>query len=157
MQPETSIDHYRLLVETEFGIRDRDEWDNQAFEKLSSRILEKTGERLSVSTLKRIWGKVSYDHAPAKSTLNILARYAGYENWRSFTVQHAISPEKSIPATPAENNPAIPQQSLRSTVPWKFTKKNDTADRPGCDHHRNRYAVPKTQDNTVFTTSRNQL
>ena len=36
---------------------------------------------LSVSTLKRLWGYVSYTHKPRLSTLNALARYNGYADF----------------------------------------------------------------------------
>jgi hypothetical protein len=113
MHQNTYLTRYRHLVEAEFGIKEREDWDNNTFEKLSSMILEKTGERLSVSTLKRIWGKVSYQHAPAKSTLNILARYAGYENWRSFVMQTNVEQTES----------AIPVQSKNQNIPNFFVKR----------------------------------
>ncbi|MEM8510673.1 MAG: hypothetical protein AAF717_22770, partial [Bacteroidota bacterium] len=43
-----------------------------------------TGTLLSVSTLKRLSGKVSYASQPNKATLNTLAEYIGYKNWLSF-------------------------------------------------------------------------
>ena len=60
------------------------EWTNYDFEKLSETISEATGVTLSVSTLKRLWGKVAYKNVPALNTLNTLARFAGYEDWRGF-------------------------------------------------------------------------
>lgn len=47
------------------------------FEALAEDIYEKTGERLGVNTLKRLFGTIA-DVTPVKSTLDIVARYVGY-------------------------------------------------------------------------------
>lgn len=60
-------------------------WVNYDFEKLSQEIEQKTQVNLSVTTLKRLWGKVKYPHAPTLTTLNTLAHFLGYSDWRSFT------------------------------------------------------------------------
>ncbi|HZF66020.1 MAG TPA: hypothetical protein VEZ55_16115, partial [Chitinophagaceae bacterium] len=59
-------------------------WQNKDYELLSEQILDKKGIALSVSTLKRLWRKVKYDSTPNSSTLNALARFAGFESWRNF-------------------------------------------------------------------------
>jgi len=59
-------------------------WTNDDFEQLSEKIFEKTRVQLSVSTLKRIWGKVRYENFPTNATLNALSGFLGYENWRDF-------------------------------------------------------------------------
>jgi hypothetical protein len=61
-----------------------DRWANNDFESLSQMIFERTKTRLSVSTLKRVWGKVSYDNLPSANTLNTLAVYNGYQSWKDF-------------------------------------------------------------------------
>ncbi|HEX4852486.1 MAG TPA: hypothetical protein VFV08_16840, partial [Puia sp.] len=80
-----------------------DHWQNTDFEVLQERIFEKTSVSLSSSTLKRIWGKVKYDSSPNLATLNALAIFIGFADWRSFVSSHSIdikakmdSPEKSI-------------------------------------------------------------
>jgi len=60
------------------------EWTNQDFELLVEEIFNKTGTNLSLTTLKRIWGKVDYQSQPSSSTLNVLAQYLGYSHWRDF-------------------------------------------------------------------------
>ena len=62
-------------------------WSNYDFEKLADLIAGKTGVQLSVSTLKRVWGKVSYQHAPSLTTLHALAQYLGYADWRAYQQQ----------------------------------------------------------------------
>src|ERR1041385_1932242 len=59
-------------------------WTNSDFELLSDKIFEKTVVRLSISTLKRIWGKVKYDNSPTAATLNALANFLDYASWRDF-------------------------------------------------------------------------
>jgi hypothetical protein len=59
-------------------------WSNYDFEKLSEQIADKTGVSLSVSTLKRIFGKVNYTSEPSQTTLNALARFVNYADWRDF-------------------------------------------------------------------------
>lgn len=59
-------------------------WQNQDFERLSQLILQETGTHLSISTLKRLWGKVRYTSRPNLATLDALARFAGHDHWRAF-------------------------------------------------------------------------
>jgi hypothetical protein len=79
------LEKCRLLVEEKVGWGDSTQWQNQDFEALSERIYNETKVTLSVSTLKRIWGKVKYEGSPNLATLNALAQFVGYENWRAFT------------------------------------------------------------------------
>ncbi|MEM1339893.1 MAG: hypothetical protein AAGF96_19190 [Bacteroidota bacterium] len=73
------------LVERKFGRGASSAWDTNDFNDLGRHIQEETGTLLSVSTLKRLSGKVSYASQPNKATLNALAEYIGYTNWISFT------------------------------------------------------------------------
>lgn len=54
------------------------------FMELSRQIEKKTGRAISLATIKRIWGYVSYEGFPSVSTLNNLARYNGYKDWQTF-------------------------------------------------------------------------
>ena len=56
----------------------------QDFEYLSEQIQSKTGEYLSPTTLKRLFGHIPYDGQPRAATLSILARYAGYNGWQDY-------------------------------------------------------------------------
>lgn len=79
-----SLVRCREMIEQALNWGSSGNWSNLDFDNLSEKILEKTQERLSVSTLKRIWGKVRYDSTPTLATLNVLARFLDYENWREF-------------------------------------------------------------------------
>lgn len=54
------------------------------FNTLSLKILKKTQNTISVSSLKRLWGYVPYKSVPSPNTLNILARFNGYTDWETF-------------------------------------------------------------------------
>lgn len=62
-----------------------DAWGNYDFEKLADMITEDTGVALSVSTLKRIFGRVNYSSSPSLTTLNTLSKFLKYEDWRDFS------------------------------------------------------------------------
>ena len=65
-------------------------WTNQDFELLVEEIYRVTGTNLSLTTLKRIWGKVDYQSQPSISTLNVLAQYLGYVHWRDYQNNHNL-------------------------------------------------------------------
>ena len=68
-------------VEELFGKRVSTPYD---FEALSSSIFGKTGKRLSISTLKRLWGYVTITNKPSNSTLNILCEYVGCKDYLTY-------------------------------------------------------------------------
>ena len=74
----------RTRIEQILNWGDSSLWTNSDFELLSDKIFEKTTVRLSISTLKRIWGKVKNDNSPTAATLNALANFLDYASWRDF-------------------------------------------------------------------------
>lgn len=54
------------------------------FSDLSATIYRKTKYRISVSSIKRLWGYVKYEGFPTKTTLNILARFNDFHDWETF-------------------------------------------------------------------------
>lgn len=81
------------------------DWAQYDFEKLSSDIEGKTNTLLSVTTLKRLWGKIRYDHAPSLTTLNTLAQYLDYADWRTY--KSSFQPMES---GPLKTNPSPPEE-----------------------------------------------
>lgn len=79
------IDKCKELIENKLGWGNSSLWQSQDFENLSNLIFEQTNVMLSASTLKRIWGKIQYNSTPNLSTLDALAKFADFPNWRSFT------------------------------------------------------------------------
>ncbi|MEC5146362.1 hypothetical protein [Chitinophaga sp. 212800010-3] len=102
------------------------EWTSYDFEKVSDAIAEATGVTLSVTTLKRLWGKVKYNNIPATTTLNALAQFAGYTDWRTFKLQQ--TPLSAVAATtiqaPVFHEPAPESQgtvpALLKRSSWKY-------------------------------------
>lgn len=54
------------------------------FLRLSRSVGERTGQSISPSTLKRLWGYMKDGGEPRVSTLKVLARYLGYSDFDSF-------------------------------------------------------------------------
>lgn len=114
-------------IETRLNRGPGSEWTNFDFEKLSSGIEEKTGVLLSVTTLKRIWGKVKSTHSPTTTTLNALARFLDFEDWRDFEsgITKTEIPEtgnqpQDIPAIasekPAKKKPSFPYSKVATLI-----------------------------------------
>ena len=94
----------RILIEKSLNWGESSIWGNGDFEQLSEKIFDKTRVQLSVSTLKRIWGKVRYENFPTTGTLNALACFLDYESWRDFRQKNLVSEN----GRPSENhNPLL--------------------------------------------------
>ncbi len=101
----------KVVIEDKLGWGPADGWQTADFENLSELILNQTGVSLSVSTLRRIWGRTEYNHLPSGTTLNTLARFAGAGDWRAFVKQN-----KTVENVENEVQPVIDPQKPRS---WK--------------------------------------
>ena len=79
MDDEVIVDKgFLKLIERRFGKEVRYPSDCDA---LSQSIYDATGERIGVTTLKRLFGFVEYRHVPRAATLDVLAKYLGYEDF----------------------------------------------------------------------------
>lgn len=87
-------------IEAKLGWGKGTDWSNRDFEKLSEQIFTDTKKRLSVTTLKRIWGRAERVANPSSGTLDILSEYLGYKNWREFV-------NTSTAPVPTETTPKI--------------------------------------------------
>ena len=55
------------------------------FEQLSNQIFLHTRDRLSPTTLKRLWGYLRHEEVQTRQhTLDVLARFVGYKNYEAF-------------------------------------------------------------------------
>jgi len=89
----------KSLIEARLSWGDSADWTNQDFIALSTRFQKEMDLSVSHVTLKRIWGKLSYNSLPQIYTLNALAKFAGYESWRNFKVNteaNIHNPESSF-------------------------------------------------------------
>lgn len=68
-------------VEKKYGRRVATTTD---FESLSVVIEHQIGELISSSTLKRLWGYVSLNPTPRIATLDVLARFVGHRDFKTF-------------------------------------------------------------------------
>mgnify|MGYP003318672969 CR=1 FL=1 len=75
-------------VEKKYGRRIATTTD---FESLSVVIEHTIGELISSSTLKRLWGYVSLNPTPRIATLDVLSRFVGHKDFRSFCSCRSIS------------------------------------------------------------------
>ena len=99
-QHEQAIAKLRLQVE---GAIERKMKTPKDFDFLSECILEKYHERISPTTLKRIWGYLSESTTPRKSTLDILSKFVGYDNWNEFCEKNSFE-EQPVEENPTEGN-----------------------------------------------------
>lgn len=99
-----SISKLKTQLERQLQWGESTVWSNYDFEKLSVQIAEKTGVSLSVSTLKRIFGKVNYKSEPSLTTLNALSQFLSYDDWRDFLTKN---PEIDTAPAPKATPPTI--------------------------------------------------
>jgi len=106
MVKEGRNDHWYLVkarqkLEQKLGWGSVEEWTSEDFQNLSDAILAATDLSLSVTTLKRLVGRVHYNATPHPTTLNAIARFLEFDNWRVFKQKLSTPPdpivEKSIP------------------------------------------------------------
>lgn len=53
-------------------------------QRLSESISDRCGQRISDSTIRRIWGMLGAPRKPSVGTLDLLSRYIGAESWTEF-------------------------------------------------------------------------
>ena len=114
MKEQKYITNCLLEIEEKLHWGNSSDWAQYDFEKLSTEIEIKTNTLLSVTTLKRLWGKIKYDHAPSLTTLNTLAQYLDYSDWRSYKL--SSKPIESIPFPPNHSKPEVVYQPPYSSI-----------------------------------------
>jgi hypothetical protein len=114
VQSNSHIEECLRLIEAKWQRGCREEWSSYDFEKLNTAIFDATGVSLSVSTLKRLFGKVSYPNLPSVHTLNTLARFAGFEDWNDFRQRHPLpaapTPASHLPTATTAPTASAPTQ-----------------------------------------------
>ncbi|UFH57452.1 hypothetical protein [Spirosoma sp. KNUC1025] len=113
-QEDRQLSQCCRLIEAKVGWGSGEGWSTHDFEQLSERIAEQTGVALSVTTLKRVWGRVKYESAPTTTTLNALVQFIGYANWQAF--KNTSQPESDIVSTPAGASTSVSTRSTRRTT-----------------------------------------
>jgi len=100
-----NIEECKKAIEDKLNWGSSTSWLNYDFERLNEQIFAETNVQLSVSTLKRIFGKASYNSSPSLTTLNTLAQFIGFANWRDFT--KSLAPQPAIIEPPAIEPPMV--------------------------------------------------
>lgn len=54
------------------------------FDHLAELVYSRTNERISASTLKRLWGYLDNDIKPRQFTMDVLAKFIGYANYEAY-------------------------------------------------------------------------
>lgn len=111
LSDSTDLLRCKQLIEEKLGWGTGSTWTSADFDNLQQRVLEATGVSLSASTLRRIWGRVDYQHLPSATTLNTLARFAGYPDWRLFVQAQAL------PVVPLRVGSSLPTQPVPALPP----------------------------------------
>lgn len=97
-------------------------------EYLADAIEEKSGMKLSLSTLKRLWRK-NYDQTPHASTLQALVSILGYRDWHEFKSKEVVVPDrtkvKKINAHLIEWWMAFPVALVLIVVLWLIAFRSD--------------------------------
>ncbi|MCR5424807.1 MAG: hypothetical protein K6E93_08655 [Bacteroidales bacterium] len=81
MAEDAHIESLKRLVEESAGHEMETSSD---FEHLHVQMQHRIGEVVGVSTLKRIWGYIDGYDSVRESTLDIVSRFVGYPDWRTF-------------------------------------------------------------------------
>lgn len=115
---QDDLTHCRHQIEQMSGLGSGEGWTTADFERLSERIQEKTGAYLSVTTLKRVWGKVRYDSSPTTTTLNVLVQYLGYPNWHDFTQPTTPSAQPVPGPSPLRTAPPPTHTNSHGLLSW---------------------------------------
>lgn len=94
---EQALARLRELIE---GVVERKMKTPKDFEFLSECIFEKFHEKISPTTLKRIWGYLSESTTPRTSTLDILSKFVGYDSWKDFCEEKPLEEAPDVPPPP---------------------------------------------------------
>src|SRR5687768_18582830 len=81
---------YRRLIEEKFHFDPRGGTLRQRdLEYLADQIEERSGIKLSISTLKRFWKK-DYNQTPHPSTLDALVSVLDFRDWQEFKLKQSL-------------------------------------------------------------------
>lgn len=103
-------------IERKLNWGNSDGWTNQDFEVLGEKILAETGINLSIITLKRLWGRIRYNSKPTITTLNALANFIGYENWRSFKQVYGAKTESDVESLNSMQTPGTENNTQKTKI-----------------------------------------
>jgi len=103
------------IIEQQLDWGDAATWQSKDFEILNQLIFDKTKISLSASTLRRVWGRVEYKNLPSGTTLDTLAMFAGFENWRAFVRSNSHRGKSAAVSQPMVK-PAVGRPKFNSII-----------------------------------------
>ena len=108
------LQRLREAIEQKLGMRILNPKD---FVYLSEYIAQHMHQTIGVNTLKRIWGQLDDNVTPRRSTLNLLAQFAGADSWDAFCQSNIVPSESAQPDAPNTTN--APEKEVHS-YKWFF-------------------------------------
>jgi len=108
-------------IEKQLDWESGEHWSGKDFEALSEMILDKTGVSLSSSTLRRIWGRKASAYDPSNTSLDALARFAGFENLREF--RKSVARQSTLPDSVQQDLPGGSITGIKNKKPVKIIMK----------------------------------
>ncbi|MEZ4701223.1 MAG: hypothetical protein R2834_12875 [Rhodothermales bacterium] len=123
VEQERALECCKAQVEQRLGWGDSARWTSHEFEELSVRIQDQTGRVISATTLKRLWGRVTYTSRPSRHSLDTLAIFLGHSAWRGFAdtlVPAATAPASPSAPIPSRFEPSSPAHRLPRTALYLF-------------------------------------
>jgi hypothetical protein len=93
------IEYYRIQVQTHLWNDPHTRPRQRELEQLADQIEQRSGIRLSLSTLKRLW-RDDVTQIPHPSTLNALVSVLGHASWADFKQTSVLAPEPQPTSTP---------------------------------------------------------
>lgn len=107
------LNRIKTRIEQLSGLSGTTALSQKDFDFLVYYIQDKTGQALSLTTIKRIW-RTEYQRLPHLSTLDMLARLAHNTDWYSLKKEFLEEqsglpmPDRTVTAQPAESEESIP-------------------------------------------------
>lgn len=107
------IEELKLLIEQKYG---KTLGTTTDFEEFSVHLSHDTGQNVSASTLKRLWGYVNDSHKPRMFTLDILAQYLAMPTitplFRGSRQAHVTTRRSSTPSSSSATS-SMPERRWR--------------------------------------------
>lgn len=124
------LHHCKQTIEEKLTWGPSADWKQRDYECLSKLIFEETEISISLSTLRRLW-KPNYKATPHPSTLEALARFAGFGGWHQLQqMQQEVAAEETPTAETKPQVKAV-ETAPAATSPQKATmESSDPVTRP---------------------------
>ena len=100
-------------IEEKLGWGTIDDWTERNFQALGDQLERTTGERMSITTLKRAMGRISRKSLPHPRTLDSMAKFAGYQDWTDYQMVVQEETAQDVSETDTESKKATSESILQ--------------------------------------------